>query len=105
VVFGELDWSPGVHEQAIGRLHRDGQTDTVTAYYLQADEGSDPVIADVLGVKRQQIEGFRDPDGPLVRQLATDLDRVKKLAESFLQQFAGRAGEEKKPAIAALTEN
>lgn len=24
VVFGELDWSPGVHEQCIGRVHRDG---------------------------------------------------------------------------------
>ncbi len=104
VVFGELDWSPGIHEQAIGRLHRDGQTDTVTAYYLLADDGSDPVVADVLGVKRLQIEGLRDPDGPLVRQLTTDLDRVKKLAASFLQQFAGRGGGKKKRAVADLTE-
>lgn len=105
VVFGELDWSPAIHEQGIGRLHRDGQTDTVIAYYPVADEGSDPVIADVLGVKRQQIEGFRDPDGPVVRQLDTDMDRVKKLAENFLAQFAGRGGGEKKRALPALTEN
>jgi SNF2 family DNA or RNA helicase len=105
VVYGELDWSPAVHEQGIGRLHRDGQSDTVTAYYLLAAEGSDPVIADVLGLKRQQSEGFRDPDGPIVRQLATDMDRVKKLAENFLEQFAGRDGGEKKRALPALTEN
>jgi len=33
VVFGELDWSPGVHEQVTGRLNRDGQPEQVTAIY------------------------------------------------------------------------
>ena len=100
-VFGELDWSPASHEQGIGRLHRDGQDDSVTAYYLTSDEGSDPVIADVLGIKRQQIEGFRDPDGPIVRQLATDMDRVKKLARSFLEQYVGKGQGSKKDENAA----
>lgn len=90
VVFGELDWSPGVHEQAIGRVHRDGQGDPVVAYFLVADSGADPVMLDVLGLKRGQVEHIRDPDAALVESIATDA--VKRLAEEFLRQrglFAG----------------
>jgi SNF2 family DNA or RNA helicase len=83
-VFGELDWSPGVHEQCIGRIHRDGQDDPVLVYYLLADDGSDPVMSEVLGVKKQQIEGVRDPNQDLVTKLQTDGDHIKRLAEKFL---------------------
>jgi len=86
VVFGELDWSPGVHDQCIGRIHRDGQTDPVMAYFLLSDYGSDPVMSDVLGVKRSQMVGIRDPKADLIEAgQASDHD-VKKLAESFLKQ-------------------
>ncbi len=61
MVFGELDWSPQVHEQCIGRLNRDGQTQPVTAIYLYAAGGSDPAIATTLGVKRSQSEGIINP--------------------------------------------
>lgn len=86
VVFAELDWSPGVHEQNIGRVARDGQTDPVVAYFLLADSGSDPIVSDVLGLKRQQIEGVRNPDADLVEQLDVGEDRVKRLAEGILRQ-------------------
>jgi SNF2 family DNA or RNA helicase len=86
VVFGELDWSPGVHEQATGRIYRDGQPDPVMAYYLVADSGSDPIVVDVLGLKRQQIEGVRDPNASLVEKLEVDPHHVKKLAEALLRQ-------------------
>ena len=56
-VFEELDWSPGVIDQNIGRVQRDGQTDPVTAYILVSESGSDPVMTEVLGVKREQLEG------------------------------------------------
>lgn len=36
IVFGELDWSPGIIEQAKDRLRRIGQAKTVFAYYLIA---------------------------------------------------------------------
>jgi SNF2 family DNA or RNA helicase len=62
VVYGELDWSPAVHEQSTGRVYRDGQRDPVAAYYLVSEEGSDPVIQSVLGLKRVQLEGVRSPD-------------------------------------------
>lgn len=88
VVFGELDWSPGVHEQCEGRVHRDGQTSGVVAYYLIADSGSDPIVADVLGVKRSQIEGLRDPAGGIVAKLDAGGGHIKKLAESYLGRSA-----------------
>ena len=84
-VFGELDWSPGVHEQCLGRVYRDGQPDPVVAYYLLAEEGADPIMSDVLGVKRGQIEGLRDPDAPLV-EAGIDPDHLKRLAKDFLER-------------------
>lgn len=86
VVFGELDWSPGVHEQCAGRVFRDGQQDPVMAYFLVASVGSDPVIADVLGLKRRQSEGVCDPDAELVEQLTVDPEHMKRLARSYLEQ-------------------
>lgn len=91
VVFGELDWSPGVHEQCIGRVHRDGQPDPVAAYFLIADSGSDPVVADVLGIKRQQSEALRDPDAPLVEALQIEEGHIKKLAAAYLAQQSNEA--------------
>ena len=84
-VFGELDWSPGVHEQCIGRIHRDGQDEPVTAYYLLSEHGSDPIMSDVLGIKRQQIEGIRDPNQDLVTKLQIEEDYISQLAKRFLE--------------------
>jgi SNF2 family DNA or RNA helicase len=84
VVIGELDWSPGVLEQCIGRIHRDGQKDPVAAYYLVSDDGSDPVIADVLGLKKAQIEGVRDPMASLVEKAEAPEQGIRKLAEAVL---------------------
>ncbi len=89
IVFGELDWSPGVHEQCIGRLQRDGQANKVVAYFLVAEDGSDPTMVQVLGLKREQIEGIRDPAGAMVEKLETGGDRVKQLAASYLKKKGG----------------
>lgn len=85
-VFGELDWSPGVHEQCAGRVHRDGQKDPVVAYFMIADGGSDPIVADVLGVKKAQIDGLRDPNVELVEKLEVDPNHVRRLAAAYLEQ-------------------
>jgi hypothetical protein len=85
IVHAELDWACAVHDQLDGRAHRDGQADPVMAYYMLSDSGSDPVISDCLGLKRQQLDGIRDPDAaPVVG--ATDPNRVRRLAEAFLEQ-------------------
>ena len=88
LVFGELDWSPGVHEQCIGRLARDGQGKSVLAYYLVTDQGSDPIILDVLGVKREQVEGINDPKGAVLHVVQSDVSRMRKLAESYVKNHA-----------------
>jgi superfamily II DNA or RNA helicase len=83
-IFGELDWSPAMHDQCIGRLHRDGQEQSVVAYFLVSDIGSDPVVADVLNVKRTQSEPLRDPDKELFETVTDTKDRVRKLAEQLV---------------------
>jgi superfamily II DNA or RNA helicase len=85
-VFGELDWSPGVHSQCIGRLHRDGQDEPVVAYFLVSDEGSDPIVADVLGLKRAQSEPIVDPQGALFQEADPSGERVRMLAEEVLRR-------------------
>jgi len=85
VVFAELDWTPGVLDQCIGRVFRDGQKEPVTAIFLVAERGSDPVIAETLGLKTAQIEGIRDPDKPVVENKVSS-DHIRKLAERYLQK-------------------
>lgn len=83
-VFGELDWSPGVHEQCIGRVDRDGQETPVMAYFLMAEEGCDPIMAEVLGVKREQIEGVRNPGQGQLERIDLGENQLRRLAAEFL---------------------
>lgn len=83
IVFGELDWSPKVHEQCIARLDRPGQADQVDAIYLVSDSGSDPAIIGVLGLKSSQSAGIVDPLKAPAEQ-AGDATRIRQLAESYL---------------------
>lgn len=84
VVFGELDWSPGVHEQCVGRVHRDGQDDPVVGYFMVSEEGADPSMVEVLGVKKEQIEPVRNPSANLVERIETGEDHIKKMARDLL---------------------
>jgi SNF2 family DNA or RNA helicase len=86
-VIGELDWSPAVHDQFIGRLARDGQESPVVSYFLVSDEGSDPVISEVNGIKREQQDGIRNPlAADTFERLEIDPARVKRLAEHYLRK-------------------
>lgn len=88
-VFGELDWSPQVHEQAIGRLRRDGMgAEPPVAYFLVSEGGSDPAIAQVLQVKRQQGEQTVSPDGRLIENATVDVHRTQALARQILARKA-----------------
>lgn len=85
VVVGELDWSPKVHDQLIGRVDRDGQKEQVTAIFLVSDEGSDPVIINLLGLKSSQSHGIIDPLTSPSEQFS-DESRIKILAQNYLNR-------------------
>lgn len=85
VVFGEMDWSPKVHEQVIGRLDREGQTEQVTAIYLNSEDGSDPPMVDLLGIKASQSSGIVDP-GRVFEPVTSDTSRIRALALQFLSK-------------------
>jgi SNF2 family DNA or RNA helicase len=90
VVFGELDWSGEIHAQLIARLYREGQKVPVTAIFLQSEEGSDPPMIDLLGVKASQVNGIIDPLAPL-KTVHSDMSRVKALCAQFLSKAAQAA--------------
>jgi len=83
IVIGELDWSPKVHDQLITRLLRDGQKEGVNVYYPLVEEGSDPVLVDILAIKKEQAHMIVDPMMEMPQQ-HTDDSRIKILAENYL---------------------
>lgn len=88
VVIGELDWSPGVHHQNIGRVDREGQRcwpDPVTAIYLVAEDGADPPMMEVLGLKASQATQIVDP-ALGVQAAANDDSRLRALVDRYLNK-------------------
>lgn len=87
IVIGELDWSPKVHEQLIGRIDREGGdvTEPVTAIFTVSEYGSDPVIMDMLGLKASQSHNIVDPLSAPVVQMSDD-SRIQTLAKKFLEK-------------------
>lgn len=96
-IFGELDWSPKIHEQCAGRLDRDGQEDEVFLFYAVTNFGSDPTIIDLHGIKDSQGRGITDPgiDAPVYQ---ADADRIKRLARDWLDARGKSVPVKKAPA-------
>jgi hypothetical protein len=83
-VFGELDWSPGIHRQCIGRLRRGGQEhDPVLAYFLNSGHGSDPEMIQVLNAKLSEQIPIENPDYKIVESAGEVTGHVRKLAEQI----------------------
>lgn len=85
-VIGELDWSPQVHRQFVGRIRRDGQTREVTAHYLHVEGGSDPVILPTLGLKASQSHGILNPYGETTEATPLNDTRMRQLAKSIIER-------------------
>lgn len=92
LVFGELDWSPGVHRQAIGRLGRPGQTRGVLAYFCVTNDGSDPVILDTLSIKQMESDRLIEPElqgTAAAVEERTSAQHIKRLAASLIERAGG----------------
>lgn len=85
LVIGELDWSPMILKQLIGRLRRSGQSEIVNAHYMIANGGSDPLMVEVLGVKSSQAHGIMNPGVAPIAPI-NDEDRMKKLAAMVIER-------------------
>jgi superfamily II DNA or RNA helicase len=90
MVFGELDWSPGIHHQCLGRLDREGQTEPVTGIFLVADNGSDPPMLEVLGLKASQAAGIVDPSLG-VQAAHSDKTKLQMLVGRYLPKGGASA--------------
>jgi superfamily II DNA or RNA helicase len=85
VAIGELDWSPEIHKQLIGRLDRDGQETQVTALYLVSNGGSDPPMVELLGLKASQAQAIIDPLRG-VEVVHSDVSRLQAMAQKYLNK-------------------
>lgn len=89
VVYGELDWSPKVHDQLTGRVVRDGQTQSVEAIYCTIDAGSDPTVSSVLGLKDEQSAGLIDGkeiEDDMLGEPQAPTSRVALMAQEFIKR-------------------
>lgn len=84
LVVGELDWSPQIIHQLVGRLRRPGQRFQVTGHILHANWGSDPVLLETLGIKSDQSRGLIAP-GQSPAPKVSDDSRIRRLAEHVLK--------------------
>jgi superfamily II DNA or RNA helicase len=77
VAFLELEWTPAMHDQAEDRLHRIGQRDAVTAWYLLAagtiDESMAELVARKRGIVGAVTDGRRLDGDTIADELVRDL--------------------------------
>ena len=77
VAFLDLEWTPAMHDQAEDRLHRIGQRDAVTAWYLLAAQTIDETMAELIARKRGIVgavtDGRRDDSEALIQSVVRSL--------------------------------
>lgn len=108
VVFAELDWSPGVHKQAVGRVQRPGQELPMSAYFCVADYGSDPVMLDTLDIKKMEADRLINPQlDTLEREPEAPGAGIRAVARQILAAAAdggrGKPPQTPGPALAGST--
>lgn len=89
MVIAELDWSPNMMEQIVGRLDRIGQNKFGNAYILITNYGLDPMMMGVLGIKKSQHLGIVEGNSTKAKVFiggseSKTTDRMKEAARAFL---------------------
>ena len=82
VVFFETVWTPGAHQQAEDRIHRIGQTEVVTPFYLIAEHTFDEDIYEVVETKAETIAGATD---------GFDVETEDGLVKMLIERLRARA--------------
>ncbi len=67
VAFLDLEWTPAMHDQAEDRLHRIGQDESVTAWYLLAAQTIDETMVELIARKRGIVGAVTDGRARRVR--------------------------------------
>lgn len=75
VAFAEFSHTPNFHRQAEDRLHRSGQHNSVTSYYLVAPDTVDMDAVEVLDDRAKMLDGVLDG------KEAADVDLLSELLE------------------------
>lgn len=75
VAFAEFSHTPNYHRQAEDRLHRSGQHNSVTSYYLVAPDTVDMDAVEVLDDRAKMLDGVLDG------KEAADIDLLTELLE------------------------
>jgi len=89
LIMAERCWNPGKEEQIEARLHRIGQSNAVTAYYLIWKETIDEEIHELIEDKRnvfKQIIGSQDIDTNIQNVL---VERMKNYVSTHKVKSAG----------------
>jgi SNF2 family DNA or RNA helicase len=77
VAFLDLEWTPAMHDQAEDRLHRIGQDESVTAWYLLAAQTIDETMIELISRKRGIIgavtDGRADESEALIQSVVREL--------------------------------
>lgn len=83
VGFGELGWTPGEHTQGEDRIHRIGQRDAATCYYLVARGTIEEDLCRILQEKQAILEATLDGKGS-----GDDLDIFDQLMNCIKRRTA-----------------
>lgn len=88
VMFAEIDWSPGVMDQARDRLRRIGQDHTVVVWHVIARNSIEERIVSALDYKRSVINKLMKPqevinDMGLEEQISRLADAVEELTKKL----------------------
>lgn len=82
VLFVELGWTPGEHQQAADRLHRIGQKNAVMVYYMVAKNTIEDRILRLLNEKAKilgsVLDGKDEKDSALVTEIMNDYRNRKE---------------------------
>lgn len=86
-LFLELAWNPATHDQAEDRLHRIGQADSVTAWYMLASGTIDEELVELIESKRAISAATLDG-----REVTANVSILNALADRLVAKY-GLAGE------------